>query len=79
MRIIVDSVDFTASLKWSDYAPKIDNRPGAGDVAHVRRQRLLCHRNFTNDICHAFKLIATVTNSALSSHKRRYKNEHESM
>jgi hypothetical protein len=24
-------------------------------------------------------LIATVTNSALSSHKRRYKNEHESI
>jgi hypothetical protein len=37
MRIIIDSVDFTAIFKWSDYPPKIDNRPGAGDIAHVRR------------------------------------------
>jgi hypothetical protein len=43
MRIIIDSVDFTAIFKQSDYAPKINNRASAGDVAHPRRKRLLCH------------------------------------
>ena len=79
MRIIIDSVNFAAILDWSDYAPEINDRARAGDVARLRRKRRLCHRNFTNDICHALKLLATVTHSALSSHKRRYKNEHESM
>ena len=79
MRIIIDSLNFAAILDWSDYAPKINNRASAGDVAHPRRKRRLCHRNFANDICHALKLLATVTPSALSSHNRRYKNEHESM
>ena len=79
MRIIIDSVDFAAILDSSDYAPKIHDRASAGDVACPRRKRLLCHRNFTNDICHELKLLATVTPSALSSHKRRYKNEYESM
>ena len=79
MRIIIDSLNLAAILDWSDYAAKINNRSSAGDVARSRRKRLVCHRNFTNDICHALKLLATVTDSELSSHKRRYKNEHESM
>jgi hypothetical protein len=48
-------------------------------VTSFRRQRHLCHRNFTNRICHAFTLLVTVTDSKLNSHKRRDKNEHESM
>ena len=68
-------------------AAQVDGEPccrymgpdGAGHLACPRRERQLCHRNFTNDICHALKLLATVIPSALSSHKRRYKNEHESM
>ena len=79
MRIIIDSLDFAAIFDWSDYAPKINNCAGSGDVACGCRKRHLCHRNFTNDICHALKLLATVTDSALSSHNRRYKNEYESM
>ena len=79
MRLVIDSLNFAAILDWSDYAPEIDNRARAGDVADPRRKRRLCHRNFANDICHALKLLATVTPSALSSDKRRYKNEHESM
>ena len=39
MRIIIDSVNFAAILDWSDYAPKINNRARAGDVAHPRRER----------------------------------------
>ena len=79
MGVIIDSLNFAAILDWSDYAPEINNCAGSGDVAHPRRKRRLCHRNFANDICHALKLLATVTPSALSSHNRRYKNEHESM
>ena len=79
MRIIIDSLNLAAILDWSDYAAKINNRSSAGDVAHPRRKRRLCHRNFANDICHALRLLATVTHSALSNHNRRYKNEHESM
>ena len=77
--VVIDSLKFAAILDWSDYAPEINNRARASDVAPRRWKRDLCHRNFTNDICHALKLLATVTRSALSSHKRRYKNEHESM
>ena len=79
MRLVIDSLNFAAILDWSDYAPEINDCARAGDVAHPRRKRRLCHRNFANDICHTLKLLATVTPSALSSHKRRYKNEHESM
>lgn len=79
MGIVIDSVDFATILEWSHDAPKINNRARVGDVAHPRRERLVCNGNFTNDICHALKLLATVTPSKLSSHKRRYKNEHESM
>jgi hypothetical protein len=79
MRIIIDSLNLAAILDWSDYATKINKRSSAGDVAHSRRERLECHRNFTNGICHALKLLATVTDSELSCHKRRYKNEYESM
>lgn len=79
MRIIIDSVDFAPIFDWSHHTPKINNRAGAGDVVHPRRQRRRCYRNFANDICHAVKLLATVTPSALSSYQRRYKNEHESM
>ncbi len=79
MRVVIDSLNFAAILDWSDYAPEINNCARAGDVAHARRKRRGCHRNFANDICHALKLLATVTHSALSSHNRRYKNEHESM
>jgi hypothetical protein len=79
MRIIIDSLNLAAILDWSDYAAKINNRTSAGNVAHPLRKRRPCYRNFTNDICHALKLLATVTPSELSSHKRRYKNEHESM
>jgi hypothetical protein len=79
MRLVIDSFNFVALLHWSDYAPEINNRASAADVAWLCRKRRLRHRNFTNDICHAFKLLVTVTDSELSSHKRRYKNEHESM
>ena len=79
MRLVIDSLNFAAILDWSDYAPEINNCARAGDGAHPRRKRRLCHRNFTNDICHERKLLATVTPSALSNHNRRYKNEHESM
>ena len=79
MRIIINSFDFAAVFDWSDYAPKLRDRARAGDVACPCRKRMLCHRNFTKAICHAFKLVATVTDSELSSHKRRYKNEYESM
>ena len=79
MRLVIDSLNFAAILDWSDYAPEINQCARAGDVAHPRRKRRLCHRNFANDICHALKLLATVTPSVLSSHNRRYKNEHESM
>ena len=79
MRIIIDSVNFAAILDGSDYTPEIDDCARAGDIAPLHQKRRLCHRNFANDICHALKLLATVTPSALSSHERRYKNEHESM
>jgi hypothetical protein len=79
MRIIIDSLNLAAILDWPDYAAKINNRTSAGDVAHPRRKRRLCQRNFTNGICHALKLLATVIDSELSCHKRRYKNEYESM
>ena len=79
MRLVIDSLNFAAILDWPDCAPEINNCARAGDVAHPRRKRRLCHRNFANDICHTLKLLATVTPSALSSHKRRYENEHESM
>ena len=69
MRLVIDSLNFPAILDWSDYAPEINNCAGARDVAHPRRKRRLCHRNFANDICHELKLLATVTPSALSSHK----------
>jgi hypothetical protein len=78
MRVVIDSLNFAAILDRPDYAPEINNCARAGDVAHPRRKRRLCHRNFANDICHTVKLLATVTPSALSSHKRRYENEHES-
>jgi len=79
MRLVIDSLNLTAIFDWSDYAPEIHNCARTGDVAHTRRKRRLCHRNFANDICHALKPLVTVTPSALSSHKRRYKNEYESM
>lgn len=81
MGLVIDSLNFAAILDWSDYAPKINKcaRADGVDVARPRRKRRGCHRNFTNDICHAFKLLVTVTDSELNSHKRRYKNEHESM
>jgi hypothetical protein len=79
MRLVIDSFNFAALLHWSDYAPEINNRASAADVPWLCRKRRLRHRNFTNDICHAFKLLVTVTDSTLSSYKRRYKNEHESM
>ena len=64
MRLVIDSLNFAAILDWSDYAPEIGNCARAGNVAHRRRKRRLCHRNFANDICHALKLLATVTLSA---------------
>ena len=67
MRLVIDSLNFAAILEWSHYAPEINNCACAGDVAHPRRKRRLCHRNFANDICHALKLLATVTDSALNS------------
>jgi hypothetical protein len=79
VRLVVDPYKSAAVLNWPDYTPKIDNRAGASDVARACCKRLLRYRNFTNDICHAFKLVATVTDSELASYKRRYKNEHESM
>src|SRR5262245_29922947 len=79
MRLIIDSLNFAAIFEWSYYAPEINNCAGAGDVANLRRKRLLSYRNFANEICHAFKMVATVNDSKLSSHRRRYKNEHESM
>ena len=42
-------------------------------------ERRRCHRNFTNDVCHVLKVLATVTLSASGSHKRRYENRYESM
>jgi len=79
MRIVINSFDFVAVFNWSDYTPKIYNGASAGDVAYPGRERGLGYGNFRNDICHALKLLATVTPSTLSSHKRRYQNEHESM
>src|SRR4029434_4893402 len=79
VRLVIDTFNFAAIFDWSDYAPEINNGARAGYVAHPRLKRRLCHQNFANDICHALKLLATVTPSALSSHKRRYKNEYESM
>jgi len=79
MRLVIDSLNFAAILDWSNYAPEINNRASAGDVVHPRSERRLCNRNFTNDVCHMLKLLATVTLSASSSHKRRYQNRHESM
>jgi hypothetical protein len=63
MRLVIDSFNFAAALHESNDAPEINNRAGAGDVACQRRKRHPCHRNFTNDICHAFKLLVTVTDS----------------
>jgi hypothetical protein len=81
MRVVIESFNFAAILDWSDYAPEINKcaRGDDVDVARPRRKRPGCHQNFANDICHALKLLATVTPPALSSHKRRYKNERESM
>src|SRR5262249_6563814 len=79
MSLVIYSLDFAAVLHWSYYAPEINNRARAYNVASRRHQRHMCHGNFTNDICHAFKLLVTMTDSASSSHKRRYKNEYESM
>lgn len=79
VRFVINSFNLAAILGWSDYAPEINNRANAGDVVHPRCQRRRCHRNFTNDVCHVLKVLATVTLSASSSHKRRYQNRHESM
>src|SRR5262249_47435360 len=61
MRLLIDSLNFAAILDWSDYAPEINNRARAADVAPLHWKRRLCHRNFRNDIWHALRLIATVT------------------
>ena len=61
MRIVIDSVNFAAILDRADDAPEINDCARAGDVAPLRRERRLCHRNFANGICHALKLLATVT------------------
>src|SRR5215204_1942947 len=52
MRLVIDSLNFAAILDWSDYAPEINNRASADDVACPCHKRHLYHRNFTNDICH---------------------------
>ena len=81
MRVVIDSFNFAAILDWSNRAPEINKCACADDVdvPRPRRKRCGCHQNFANDICHAFKVLVTVTDSELNSHKRRYKNEHESM
>ena len=66
MRLVIDSLKFATILDWSDYAPEINNGTGAGDVAHPRCKRRLCHRNFVNDICHALKLVAKVSSGLQS-------------
>jgi hypothetical protein len=79
MRLILNSLDLMPILNWSDHAPEINNRAGSGDIAFRRREWRLCHRNFTNYICHAIKLLGKVVLLYLNHHKRRYQNEHESM
>jgi len=61
MGIVIDSLNLAAILDWSNDAPEINNRARAGDVALPCRKRRLCHRNFTNDICHALNLLVTVS------------------
>jgi len=43
MRLIIDSLNSSAVLNWSDDAPEINNRARAGDVARGRRKRCPCH------------------------------------
>jgi len=43
MRLVIDSLNFSAILDWSDYAQEINNRTRAGDAAPPRRQRRLGH------------------------------------
>jgi len=43
MRLIIDSLNSSAVLNWSDYAPEINDRACAGDVARRRRKRCLCN------------------------------------
>jgi hypothetical protein len=43
MRLVIDSLNFSAILDWSDYAPEVNNCARAGDVARPSRKRRLCH------------------------------------
>ena len=69
MGLVIDSFNVAAVFKWSDYAPEIHERASADGISCAYGKRSLCYRNFTKDICHAFKLVATVTGSEFSSHK----------
>ena len=60
MRLILNSLDLAPILNCSDHAPEINNRAGSGDIALRRRERRLCHQNFTNYICHVIRLLAKV-------------------
>ena len=42
MRLIIDSLNSSAVLNWSDDTPEINNRARAGDVARRRRKRRPC-------------------------------------
>ena len=79
VRLVIDPLNFATIFNRSDYAAEINNRARTCGTALPHRKGCLCDRNFANDICHALKLLATVIDSDLSSYKRRYKNEHESM
>ena len=80
MRLVFDSIDFAAVFKSPHRSPKLDDRSGIAMKAFSPRlKRRFGYQNFTNDICHELETLATVITSLLSSHKRRYQNEHESM
>jgi hypothetical protein len=79
MRLILDSLDLAPILNGSDYAQEVNYRAGSSEIALPGGKRRFSRQNFTNDICHVLKVLATMNPSVLNSHKRRYQNGYESM
>src|SRR6266852_1013475 len=80
MRLVGDSIDLSTAFKPPHHSPKLDHRSCiVMKVFRRRLERRFSYQNFTNHICHEIETLATVSSSLLSSHKRRYENEHESM
>src|SRR5207237_9215912 len=80
VRRVVDSIGLAAAFNPPHRTPKLDHCSCiAMKVFRRRLERRFSYQHFTNDICHEIETLATVGSFLLSSHKRRYENEHESM